>query len=607
MKEKNAHSAQNVQKIVPDTSVIISGILSDLVKKGELKGIEIIIPEFVVEELRSQASRGREIGFKGLRELKEIRALEEEKKLTVIRTGRRQTMEEIQLAKYGRIDGLIVDVAKQEKAVLYTSDRVQHLVAEAEGVVSVFFEPYQKKETVLAKMLTDDTMSLHLKEKCAPMAKRGRPGEMKLVKISDDLLTEEQMESIIKEVMDACRYEEDSFLEVDGHTASVVQMGNMRIAIARPPYYDGIEISVVRPTAKLTLDDYKLSEKLKKRLEGKAEGILLSGPPGSGKSTFAASLAEFYESKGKIVKTMESPRDLQVRPEITQYTKLKGSFENTADMLLLVRPDYVIFDEVRKTNDFHVFSDMRLAGIGMIGVVHATDPVSSVQRFIGRVEMGMIPHIVDTVVYIKDGKVGKIYTLSLIVRTPTGMTEADLARPIVEVRDFESNALEYEIYSYGEENVIIPVKEEATSAVQELAKKQILAELRKYDRNAEVEFLSDNSITAYVENDVMARIIGKEGRNIKELEEKLGLRIDVSPRVATMGKEAKFVYDESGGYILFNFNERLQGHVANFHVDGEYLFSATIGKGGSVRVSKTSDTGKELMKALVNGSLTTFV
>ncbi|MBS3053981.1 MAG: Flp pilus assembly complex ATPase component TadA [Candidatus Aenigmarchaeota archaeon] len=607
MKEKNAHSAQNVQKIVPDTSVIISGILSDLVKKGELKGIEIIIPEFVVEELRSQASRGREIGFKGLRELKEIRALEEEKKLTVIRTGRRQTMEEIQLAKYGRIDGLIVDVAKQEKAVLYTSDRVQHLVAEAEGVVSVFFEPYQKKETVLAKMLTDDTMSLHLKEKCAPMAKRGRPGEMKLVKISDDLLTEEQMESIIKEVMDACRYEEDSFLEVDGHTASVVQMGNMRIAIARPPYSDGIEISVVRPTAKLTLDDYKLSEKLKKRLEGKAEGILLSGPPGSGKSTFAASLAEFYESKGKIVKTMESPRDLQVRPEITQYTKLKGSFENTADMLLLVRPDYVIFDEVRKTNDFHVFSDMRLAGIGMIGVVHATDPVSSVQRFIGRVEMGMIPHIVDTVVYIKDGKVGKIYTLSLIVRTPTGMTEADLARPIVEVRDFESNALEYEIYSYGEENVIIPVKEEATSAVQELAKKQILAELRKYDRNAEVEFLSDNSITAYVENDVMARIIGKEGRNIKELEEKLGLRIDVSPRVATMGKEAKFVYDESGGYILFNFNERLQGHVANFHVDGEYLFSATIGKGGSVRVSKTSDTGKELMKALVKGSLTTFV
>ena len=45
-------------KIVPDTSVIISGVLSDLIEKNEIKG-EIIIPEFVIEELRAQASRGR--------------------------------------------------------------------------------------------------------------------------------------------------------------------------------------------------------------------------------------------------------------------------------------------------------------------------------------------------------------------------------------------------------------------------------------------------------------------------------------------------------------------------------------------------------------------
>ena len=55
-----------MEKIVPDTSVIISGILSDLVQKNELTKIEVILPEFVVEELRAQASKGREIGFKGL-------------------------------------------------------------------------------------------------------------------------------------------------------------------------------------------------------------------------------------------------------------------------------------------------------------------------------------------------------------------------------------------------------------------------------------------------------------------------------------------------------------------------------------------------------------
>jgi energy-coupling factor transporter ATP-binding protein EcfA2 len=35
-----------------------------------------------------------------------------------------------------------------------------------------------------------------------------------------------------------------------------------------------------------------------------AEGILVSGSPGSGKSTFAAALAEFYGSKGNVVKTL---------------------------------------------------------------------------------------------------------------------------------------------------------------------------------------------------------------------------------------------------------------------------------------------------------------
>ena len=102
----------------------------------------------------------------------------------------------------------------------------------------------------------------------------------------------------------------------------------------------------------------------------------------------AASLAEFYFSKGKIVKTLEQPRDLQVPPEITQYAPLSGRFEKTANILLLVRPDYSIFDEIRKTEDFDVFADLRSAGVGMIGVIHATNPIDAIQRFMSRIEIG---------------------------------------------------------------------------------------------------------------------------------------------------------------------------------------------------------------------------
>ena len=211
---------------------------------------------------------------------------------------------------------------------------------------------------------------------------------------------------------------------------------------------------LLKSLKKLKISDYDIPKKLMERIESAAEGILVAGSPGSGKSTFASSLAEFYSTKNKIVKTIESPKDLQVNPEISQYGQLEGDFEKTAEILLLVRPDYTVFDEVRKTRDFMIFADLRLSGVGMIGVVHASNPVNSIQRFIERIEMGMISNIVDTVIFLKDGKIEKTYQLELVMKVPTGMLEADLTRPVIEIRDFIDSTLEYEIYTYGEEKVI---------------------------------------------------------------------------------------------------------------------------------------------------------
>jgi len=591
-----------MKKLVADTSIIVDGKISKMIKKEQIEGLEeVIIPLAVLDELQAQASKGREPGFVGLDELKEIRKLCEDKKIDLRFTGDRPSLEDIKLAKGGRLDALIRDVAKDEKGTLLTADYVQGLVAEAEGVKVEYIESEIKTEGLtFEKYFTPDTMSVHLKEKVIPMAKKGKPGQFKLQKIGDKTLTREEVQKMTYEIIEAARKTEDTFIEAKGGGGVIIQMGTYRIAIARPPFSDGFEITIVRPIVKLTLNDYKLSGKLIKRLKEKAEGVLVAGPPGSGKTTFATSLAEFYFNQGKIVKTLESPRDLQVGPEITQYGPLAGDFAKTADLLLLVRPDYTIFDEIRQAKHFLIFADMRLSGVGMIGVIHASEAIDAIQRFIGKIELGMIPHVVDTVIFLKDGEIKAIYELALTVKVPTGMTEADLTRPVVEVRDFETGKLFYEIYTYGEENIVIPVKEEGgESAVKQLAKQRVKQIIDKYDPHAEINFISEGKVRVIVDNDVIGKLIGKDGVNITKIEDKLGIHIDVEPRVPSTGAEVGFDVSEVGNSIVFQFSPKMKGKKVDIYVDDDYLLSATVGKKHQVKVSKSPGIGKEILKGIL--------
>jgi ATPase len=446
--------------VVPDTSVIIDGRVTDLISEKKLSGVKIVIHKATVGELEHQANQGKEIGFSGLAEIKLLREIAKENNIELEFQGERSTELMVRAAKLGEIDASIRELAKSLGAMLLTSDKVQSEVARAEGINVIYLEPRKYlRELSFKQYLTPETVSLHFKEDTIPMAKIGKPGQVRLIEVGETKTTRDEIETMIKEIIDTARSDSKSYFEIDSKGAAVIQLREFRIAIARPPFSDGIEITIVRPIYKASLDDYKLSSKLRERLLGSAEGIVICGSPGSGKSTFTAALAEMYMKRGKIVKTIESPRDLQVPDEITQYSALDGSFEKTGDILLLVRPDYTIYDEMRKTTDFKVFTDLRLSGIGMVGVVHATRPIEAIQRFIGRVDLGMIPQVVDTVIFIKEGQIRKVMELKMKVKIPYGMRDRDLARPVVQVCDFETGRVEWELYKFGEETVSVRIED----------------------------------------------------------------------------------------------------------------------------------------------------
>ncbi len=541
-------------KIVLDTSIIIDGKIAKQIESDVIKDVEIIIPVAVLDELQSQASQNKDYGLVGLDEIKKIRNLSEKHGISIKFEGERPTADDIKLANLGRIDAMIKDVAKKDSAILYTSDHIQALVAEAEGITVNYSKPEPKSSNLeFEKFFDSKTMSVHLKEGTKPMAKRGKPGNFTLVELEDKILTKDYLSSITSEILEASRLDHSGQVEISKPGASVIQYEDFRIAITHPPFSNKYEITVVHPIVKLTLEQYNISEKLMKRFSESAEGILISGPPGSGKSTLASSLADFYSNNQKIVKTFESPRDLQVNNKVTQYTKLDGSFENSADILLMVRPDYTIFDEVRRFQDFKTFTDLRLAGVGMVGVVHANTPLDAIQRFIGKIELGMIPHVLDTVVFVKDGDIAQVYGLKFRVKVPTGMIEQDLARPVIEIQNFESRTLEYEIYSYGEENVIIPISKEAK---------------RSGTRNYEPTEESYDS--------------GSE-------------------------LETPFNFSESRNSLNVDVGKSNVGMLVELYVKGKYLLSSRVGRKGRIKIPKKTSAAKQLMRTRSKNDIKVFL
>ncbi len=606
--------------VVPDTSAVVDGRVTERLDDGAYADAAILVPEAVVGELESQANEGRDSGWDGLSELQRLVGRSDDG-LTVDYVGRRSTGDERTAAGEGDIDALIRDVAANHGATLLTSDAVQAEVARATGVTVDYVEPRARdSESLRIEGFFDETtMSVHLRAGTRPRAKRGAIGEMRYEQIRDERTSEDEMRDYAHDVVESARASAQGFVELEEPGMSIVQFGQYRIAVARPPFADAFEITAVRPIVKTELDDYEFADELRDRLAERQRGVLISGSPGAGKSTFAQAVAEHLSDSNYAVKTMEKPRDLQVGPEVTQYTELGGSMEKTADSLLMVRPDYTIYDEVRKTADFEVFADMRLAGVGMVGVVHATRAIDALQRLVGRVELGMIPQVVDTVVYIEAGEVDVVYDVTTEVKVPEGLTAEDLARPVIQVRDFETGSPEYEIYTFNRQVVTVPVGDDeggTESGVDRIAKTEIEREVRSVARgDVTVDLEGRDRAIVYVDEDDISYVIGKGGGRIQEIESTLGIEIDVRthddrPSSGRSGGSEPAPDgpppDATGDPVQPEVTDRhvvlpVDGHVGEtveVHADGEYLFTATVGRGGEVQVSRGSAIADELEAAL---------
>ena len=591
---------------VPDTSVIVDGRFSSFIKKKE--GSKVILAEAMLAEVEHQANQGRSIGFAALQELKNLRKMADSSAIYLEVYGRRPNDWQIDKAKSGEIDEIIRSTAAELGATLVTGDNIQRDLALIKGITVEFLEHPKKVMRSIEEFFDETTTSVHLKAGQKPFMKKGVPGDVRIERHAE-ALSNLMVENIANDIVKRGKLDEKSFIEMDSYGATVIQLRDIRIVITRPPFSDDIEITAVRPIVKLNLDDYKLSAELVNRLETQANGIIIAGAPGAGKSTFVQALAEHLSDQMKIVKTMEKPRDLQVKKDITQYTELEGSMEKTGDILLLVREDYTVFDEMRVTADFRIYSDLRLAGVGMVGVVHATRPIDALQRFIGRVELGLIPQIIDTIVFIEKGFISKVLVTEYVVKVPSGMTQEDLSRPVIVVKDFFTSVPVYEIYTFGDQIVVVPVsKKQEKKPIEAMAVDRITETIRDYlgTSNVKVSLKDDNRALIKVDEKYVPRLIGKKGVNISELEKRMGIKLDVEPEAFSEEEDGKIeVIPEIKNKIIY-LDIKKRNENVRIYADNILILQARSSSKGIIRIKMSSDLGIAITKYIKEGKKLTY-
>lgn len=390
--------------------------------------------------------------------------------------------------------------------------------------------------SVLDKYFDETTMSLHLKANRPILRKKGFPGNRQPVVDPNEIMTKEAFNELIDQLFKEVETREDAFLEINRELSKVLQIWPYRIVIVYPALSDGLELTAVKPVKKMSIEEYNLQPELFELLRNKSKGILVSGAPGSGKSTFTSALIELYHKDQHIIKTIESPRDLMLDDDIVQYSFTYGSHDEVRDILLLSRPDYTIYDEVRNKPDFELYKDLRLTGIGLVGVIHATKPVDSIQRFIGSIEMGIIPQVVDTVIFIDKGQVSEVLTLELTAKVPDGMLSEELARPVIVVSSFLQKKPLYEIYTFGEQVVVMPIATDENGNPKVPTKTQVVSQYakegiqRKLQQLLPCDFhiaIKGSELELYIPEYYKGKIIGKGWTAISNLEKDIGLRIHV--------------------------------------------------------------------------------
>ena len=107
----------------------------------------------------------------------------------------------------------------------------------------------------LESILADESVStIFLKAECRPRVKSGHISSLTLNELDLDVWDKPKLVDLSEEIsliIEQNSSRSDCFIEIEREGCKVMQVGDLRVSCAWPPFSDAWEITVVRPVANL--------------------------------------------------------------------------------------------------------------------------------------------------------------------------------------------------------------------------------------------------------------------------------------------------------------------------------------------------------------------
>ena len=110
------------EKIIPDKTVLIDGIISQKIEEGKLIVEEIHLHEDILRLLETEAKKGKASGMLGLEEIRKLQEYSKQEKFDLYFANKQLTRDRRFLED--ELDLMIINLAWQQGGTLITADEI---------------------------------------------------------------------------------------------------------------------------------------------------------------------------------------------------------------------------------------------------------------------------------------------------------------------------------------------------------------------------------------------------------------------------------------------------------------------------------------------------